>query len=189
MGLLTDGINEVIATTELNAAPMGIINRGDSYHMVLFRGSHTSRNIVRDHWVVANFVFDPVLYVQTAFDDLSPDAFVREEINGLPVSRLNDVEAWAAFTAEVERSTDETIIVRLALLKEEILDLKLHPVNRGFYSVVDATIHATRYVKNHDPWLGRLIEHHLSLAKKCGGSREWEALELLEHYISARTME
>jgi len=40
-----------------------------------------------------NFVFDPVLYVRTAFEDLPQEAFVREEIDGLLVSRLRDVES------------------------------------------------------------------------------------------------
>lgn len=187
MGLLTEGINEVIATTDGNAAPMGIINRGGALHMVLFRGSHTAENVVRDRWVVANFVFDPVLYVRTAFDDLPGEAFVREEIDGTAVCRLRDVEAWAAFAADVERAGDESIVVRLAPLKEEVLDLRLHPVNRGFSSIIDATVHATRYTRNRDPWLGRLIEHHAGLARKCGGPREWEALDLLRRYIGDPT--
>ncbi len=184
MGLLTEGINEVIATTDSNAAPIGIINRSGSLHIVLFRGSHTARNVVRDRWVVANFVFDPVLYVRTAFDDLPDEAFVREEINGMVVSRLRDAEAWAAFAADVERSSTEAITVRLVPVHEEVLDLRLHPVNRGFSSIVDATVHATRYVRNRDPWLGKLIEHHAGLARKCGGPREWEALDLLKQYIA-----
>lgn len=184
MGLLAGGINEVIATTDGNAAPMGIINRSGSLHMVLFRGSHTARNIARDRWVVANFVFDPVLYVRTAFEDLPEEAFVREEIDELVVCRLHDVEAWAAFVAVVERSSDEAIIVRLTPVKEEVIGLRLHPINRGFYSIIDATVHATRYIRNHDPWLGRLIKHHTALARKCGGPREWEALELLQHYMT-----
>jgi hypothetical protein len=183
VGLLSEGINEVIATTDCNAAPMGIINRSGSLHMVLFRGSHTARNIARDRWVVANFVFDPVLYVRTTFDDLPPEAFVREKIDGRVVSRLRDVEAWAAFVADVERSSDEAITVRLVPFREEVLDLRLHPVNRGFSSIIDATVHATRYIRSRDPWLGQLIKHHTGLARKCGGPREWEALELLNRYI------
>ncbi|WP_332449382.1 DUF447 domain-containing protein [Methanoculleus sp.] len=189
MGLLTEGINEVIATSDSNAAPIGIINRSGALHMVLFRGSHTARNVARDRWVVANFVFDPVLYVRTAFEDLPEDAFVREEIDGMVVSRLRDVEAWAAFAAEVERSSDEAIIVRLVPVYEEVLDIRLHPVNRGFASIVDATVHATRFVKNRDPWLGKLIEHHAGLARKCGGPREWEALALLEQFVADLTRE
>jgi hypothetical protein len=189
VGLLTEGINEVIATTGRNAAPMGIINRNGVLHMVLFRGSHTAENIVRERRVVANFVFDPVIYVRTAFDDLPTDAFVSEEIDGTVVCRLRDAEAWAAFAADVERSGDESIVVRLRPLKEEVLGLRLHPVNRGFAGIVEAAVHATRYVKSRDPWLGRLIEHHSSLIRKCGGPREWEALELLERYIADLTRE
>lgn len=189
MGLLTEGINEVIATTDRNAAPMGIINRSGSLHMVLFRGSHTARNVARDRWVVANFIFDPVIYVRTAFDDLPQDAFVSEDIGGMAICRLRDVEAWAVFAADVERSSGEAFVVRLNPLKEEVLDLRLHPVNRGFASIVEATVHATRYVRNRDPWLGRLIEHHSALVRKCGGAREWEALELLERYIADQTRE
>lgn len=189
VGLLTGGINEVIATTDQNAAPIGIINRSGSLHMVLFRGSHTARNVARDRWVVANFVFDPVLYVRTAFEDLPEDAFVREEIDGMVVSRLRDAEAWAAFAADVERSSDESIVVRLVPVHEEVLDLRLHPVNRGFSSIVDATVHATRYVRNRDPWLRQLIEHHSGLVRKCGGAREWEALDLLRQYIADLTRE
>ena len=70
MGLLKGGINEVIATTAFNAAPIGIHYREKKYHAVLFLGSHTAENIARDGWVVANFVHDPVLYVKTAFEDL-----------------------------------------------------------------------------------------------------------------------
>jgi len=58
---LKDGINEVIATTACNAAPMGIHYRDGEANMVLFCGSHTAQNVERDGWVVANFIHDPVL--------------------------------------------------------------------------------------------------------------------------------
>jgi hypothetical protein len=105
------------------------------------------------------------------------------------VSRLRDAEAWAAFAADVERSSDEAITVRLVPVHEEVIDLRLHPVNRGFASIVDATVHATRYVRTRDPWLKQLIEHHVGLARKCGGPREWEALDLLRQYIADLTGE
>ena len=41
MGLLREGINEVIATTTVNAAPMGVILRNGRYTLVAFLGSHT----------------------------------------------------------------------------------------------------------------------------------------------------
>ena len=75
MGLLAEGINEVIATTAFNAAPMGIRYENRKYTLTLFSGSHTAANIERDGWVVANLVFDPVLYVRTAFEDPGQEAF------------------------------------------------------------------------------------------------------------------
>jgi len=163
--LLQQGINEVIVTT------------------------HTEENVRLDGWVVANFIFDPLIYVKTAFEDLPEDEihFVEETIggnisgstDGLTVHRLEGVEAWGAYRCTVERSTNEALVVSLTPVYEEITGLRLHPVNRGFFSVIEATVHATRYVRNKDPRLRELIEHHAGLVRKCGGERDVEAIEYL----------
>lgn len=183
MGLLTEGINEVIATTRFNAAPIGIICRDGELRMMLFHGSHTAANVGRDGWVVANFVYDPVLYVRCAFEDLSEDEFVGEDAGGLAVQRLKDAEAWAAFDARVTARGPEAMTVALTPRTEQVRALVLHPVNRGFSGVIEATVHATRYVRTGDAWLRTLIEHHAALVRRCGGRREWEAIELLTAYI------
>ncbi len=184
MGLLKPGINEVIATTEYNAAPMGIIVREGVARMVLFSGSHTANNIEKNGWLVANFVFDPVLYVRTAFEDLPNEAFAEETVNGRKMHRLKETDAWAAFTATIEKKTDEALIVSLTLEKEIIEEVSVHPVNRGFNSIIDTTVHATRYRMNRDPKLKEQIDYHAGIVRKCGGKRELEALELLMHRIS-----
>ena len=183
MGLLTDGINEVIATTHHNAAPMGFIQRNGKIRMILFHGSHTAEQVVKDGWVVANFIFDPVMYVTTAFDDLPADAFIEENAGHLTVERLSSCEAWAAYAAKVERNSHQHVLVSLSPVREETRGLVLHPVNRGFNSIIEATVHGTRYRVNRDPRLLELIEHHVALVRKCGGPREAEALDLLFEYI------
>lgn len=184
MGLLRPGINEVIATTEYNAAPMGIIVRDEEARMVVFSGSHTAENIEKNGWLVANFIFDPVLYVKTAFGDISRDKFKEETINGKSMHRLGDADAWAAFTTKIENKTAEALIVTLTLEKEIIEEVSVHPVNRGFNSIVDMTVHATRYKVTRDPHLRMLIDYHTGIVRKCGGKRELVALELLMHHIS-----
>ncbi len=184
MGLLKPGINEIIATTEFNAAPMGIIFREGVAKMVVFSGSHTAKNIEKNGWLVANFVYDPILYVKTAFEDLSHDAFLEETVNGNKMHRLKDTDAWAAFTTTIEKKTSEALMVTLTLKKEIIEEVSLHPVNRGFNSIIDATVHGTRYKLNHDPELKKQIDYHAGIIRKCGGKRELEALELLLGYIS-----
>jgi len=183
MGLLREGINEIIATTAYNAAPMGIHLRNNHLTMVLFSGSHTAENIERDGWVVANFVHDPVLFVRTAFEDLPRESFVDEPVNGRIMQRLSNPDAWAAFNAIVEHKTSEAIMVRLTLEKEIIEGASVHPVNRGFNSIIDATVHATRYKENQDPKLQQLIQYHAGIVRKCGGKREIEALHILQKYI------
>ena len=157
MGLLKEGINEVIATTRQNAAPIGIIMRNGKLRMMLFHGSHTAERIVSGGWVVANFNFDPVIYVTTAFDDLPAEAFAEENAGGLVVERLRSCEAWGAYRAKVERNTRQSLLISLEPLREEIRDLGLHPVNRGFNSVIDATVHGTRYKMNREKGLLDLI--------------------------------
>jgi hypothetical protein len=184
MGLLKPGINEVIATTEFNAAPMGIIVREGVRRMVVFSGSHTAKNIEKNGWLVANFVYDPLLYVKTAFDDISHDAFVEEMINGIKMHRLHDADGWAAFTATIDKKTPEALMITLTLKKEIIERVSLYPINRGFNSIIDSTVHATRYKVNRDPELKKQIDYHAGIVRKCGGNRELEALELLMGYIS-----
>lgn len=183
MGLLGEGINEVIATTWMNAAPMGIIHRGNEYRMVLFRGSHTAMNLERWGWVVANLVQDPVLYVRTAFSDLPPSDFVEEEVEGYLVHRLGVAEAWVAFQADIGTRARESMTAFLLPLKEVVLSPQVHPVNRGFNSIVEAAVHGTRYLWNRDPELRRLIDHHRSVVLRCGGPRELEALGLLDGFL------
>jgi uncharacterized protein len=183
MGLLRSGINEVIATTSFNAAPIGIHYREGKAGMILFSGSHTGQNIERDGWVVANFVYDPVLYVKTAFEDLLPDAFLEEVVGGRKMHRLTGTDAWAAFTATIDRKTGNTMMVRLVPETEIIEEVALHPVNRGFNSIIDATVHATRYRENRNPELRKMIEYHAGIVRKCGGKKEFAALEMLMKYI------
>ena len=179
MGLLKSGINEVIATTAFNAAPMGIHYRDNKATMILFHGSRTVENVERDGWVVANFTYDPVLYVKTAFEDLPRDMFVEEQVQGRTLCRLASADAWAAFSTTVERRTKEALIVRLTPEKEIIEDVVIHPVNRGFGNIIDATVHATRFRMTRDPELKRLIEYHAGIVRKCGGKRELEALDIV----------
>jgi len=184
MGLLREGINEVIATTDMNAAPMGVIVRNGRHSLVAFLGSHTQQNIRDQGLMVANIIFDPLVYVKTAFDDLPENAFSEEVVSGRTVHRLADAEAWVAMEAEITRTTPEAVIVRLVPLHEEVIINAIHPVCRGFNSVIEATIHATRFIRTKDPGLRDLIGHHMTLARKCGGKREIEAINLLSGYIN-----
>jgi hypothetical protein len=185
MGILNEGISEVIATTQSNAAPIGIHCRGGRFSAILFSGSHTSSNIAKYRYLVANIVHDPVMYVRTAFEDPVPDAFVPETVNGIDVWRLKDAEAWIVFSAEVVHRTPEMEKVDLVIEHEATGPVCVYPINRGFNSIIDATVHATRYRINRDPELKRWIDYHALIVRKCGGPAENAALEFLMKYIES----
>ena len=181
MGLLGAGISEVIATTRENAAPIGIHCREADLSAVLFKGSHTARNVARDGWLVANVVQDPVLFVRTAFGDLPASSFVS--IPGLGWDRLSGADGYVACSAEVVRETPEALMVRFSVVREEVLTRRCVPFNRARCAVIEATVHATRFRRNRDPGLYRLIRHHTSVVRRCGGPGELEALRLLEERL------
>ena len=66
-------------------------------------------------------------------------------------------------------------------------NVAVHPVNRGFNSIIDATVHATRYRVNRDPELKKLIDYHIAIVRKCGGKKELAALDLLVQYYRGVT--
>jgi uncharacterized protein len=207
LGILQAGINEVIATTrdpvtgKSNAAPMGIICRNNRIMLRLFHGTHTERNIRESGWVVANLTYDPMVYVESAFGDLSEEAFTEctetkesaecaktatgDSTRTMPVQiptsmqRLRSCEAWEAFTTTVVSDNPETLVVELTPVAFGILSLQPHPPSRAFANIIEATVHATRYVMTRDPALWALIEQSAALVRKCGGREHTDALDLL----------
>lgn len=182
--IFTEGINEVIVSTCDNAAPMGIIRKNDNLSMIVFRSSHTANNIIRDGWVVAHISHDPVLFVKTAFEDPAGDSFIREKIGDFTIHRLRGVQNWIVFAASVEHSTAEKIFVHLEPVHAHIVPALPTPVHRGLNNIIEATVHATRFVLTADPELAALIRHHGDLVLRCGGEPEKRAIRLLYFYVN-----
>lgn len=183
MGCLTEGINEVIATTRNNAAPMGIICKGKKHSMVVFRNSATVTNIEQDGWIVANIVHDPILFVMTAFSDIPLSQLYSFDVGEIQMQRLACADSWIAYTTTIQNRTKDKILVSLTLQEEVIRPSIPRAVNRGFNSLIEATVHATRFVITKDPHLAQCIRYHGDIVKKCGSRQEKEAYSLLLEYI------
>lgn len=181
MGLLGEGITEIIAVTKDNAAPIGIISKPGQTtpKMILFKGSKTSENVKKYGWVTANFVSDCYLYPQYAFSDVDISDLRSVAVGKDMMQILTSADAWMGFEAEIVNETDNTYFVSLEPVASEYIRDDLRPVSRGFNAVIEATVHATRYVLNHDAGLLKLIEYNLDIAKKCGGLREFESCDLI----------
>jgi hypothetical protein len=122
----------------------------------------------------ANIVDDPILFVQSALSDIPPDKF---DFKGdFPV--IKDAIGWIIFDCRIRKG--ETIsVVELSPVEAQIKHRQIQPINRGFNAVIEATVDATRYVVLKDIKYLDHIEYYDTIVRKCGGSREKEAMKLL----------
>ena len=180
---IQDGINEVIATTEMsgriNAAPLGIIRDADSLYVRLFLGTHTYENVLSKGWFVANITHDAWLFAETAIEDLDQEYFMRRE--ELPV--LKSAEAWGLFKCEAYAT--DIIIAKVELVKGEVLRRDFRACNRGANLVIEAAVAATRYLAlRTDSYFEELMKMQ-RIINRCGGPREREAMDRLMERIDS----
>jgi len=181
-------ITETVATTwsrkggDANVAPMGVLKENGTLHARLWEGSTTLENVRATGEVVVNVTRDPVVYVEGALG--GAERFVHDEEADDGVVRLRDADAWFVCDAtRVPSESDRGEVTRWRLEESygEVVDRSVPTFSRGFASVVEATVHATRL--GFRPELRDLYEHHLEVAQKCGGEREREAVTLLREYV------
>lgn len=179
---ISDGINEIIATTEdemgaPNAAPMGLIKEGDRLSIRLFAGSHTRENILAKRKFVANVSHDPMLFVETALGDIPEDMFVLRDGE----LTLRNAEAWALFKCEPKDL--DIALPEAEFVRGEVLRRHFRAVNRGVNLVVEAAVAATRYVALRSDLYLEEIFRIRRIVGRCGGPREIEAMDRLEELI------
>lgn len=177
-----EGISEVILTTissdgAPNAAPIGI-HRKDSRLFAKIYNSRTLDNILYKPLAAANIVDDPVLFVRSSLSDVEPERF--EFVEGFPV--LMDALGWIIFDCRCKKGT-KISVVELSPINGKINIKKIQPINRGFNAVIEASIHATRYVISREQKYLEFIKYCNTIVKKCGGAREKEAMRLLFELI------
>jgi len=181
---ILEGINETIITTisldgRFNAAPIGIIRRDGKLMVRIYTESHTCTNIQDTGLLAANMVDDPLLYVQSALADLDDTMFETVTIDKYGVFPiLNKTSAWIIFKANYEKGS-KTIQAELNPITGKIKRTGITTINRGFFAVIEATIHATRYIVFKDEKYLRKMKTCKYIIDKCGGTREKEAYELI----------
>lgn len=179
---IREGISEVIFTTLSpdgipNAAPMGLHRKGNRLFARIYN-SKTLDNIISKPIAAANIVDDPVLFVKSALSDVEPERF--ECVDGFPV--LKDATGWILFDCKCKKGKGISV-VELSPVKGKINQIKLQPINRGFNAVIEASIHATRYVILKEQKHLKCIKYYSTIVNKCGGAREKAAMRLLYEAI------
>ena len=185
---LYDGISETIVTTmqgwSPNAAPIGIIRKGDRVFTRLFKGSTTYYNVQSEGFLVANVVNDPVILVRSTFSNLNQADFSFVHVGGREVPVLKDALSWVVFECSNTKLTKETLIAELNPLHARINQSTVKAPNRGFNAVLEAAVHATRYKISGDEKYLKLIRAYSAIVSKCGGEREKNAISMLYNFLN-----
>ncbi|MDI6888905.1 MAG: DUF447 family protein [Methanocellales archaeon] len=181
---IQDGISEVIATTisptgKPNAAPIGIIS-DKKICARIYPDTHTYSNIQATKKLVANVVSDPLVFVLSALGDLDEkELYIVDEI---PVLRCAD--AWVSF--ECEKDEQDDTLIYLHPIKGKVLRKRIWTIRRSTNAIIEATIHATRYLATKDEKYLKWIAHYEEIVKKCGSMREKEAMKKLKGFLRGR---
>lgn len=160
-----------------NAAPIGLHRKGNRLFARIYN-SKTLDNIMSKPVAAANIVDEPVLFVQSALSDIELENF--EFAEGFPI--LKNAMGWILFDCICKKGKNISL-VELSPLKGKIITKKIPQVNRGFNAVIEASIHATRYVVLKEQKYIDCIEYYNSIVAKCGGEREKDAMRLLYELI------
>lgn len=179
------GITETISTTvsvpyeknevsrKFNAAPVGLVNK-DTVYVEIFKGSHTYENLIKTGKIGINMVYDPVLFVESVFSDLTDEDY--EVMDGFPFLK----EAYAVLKFNVIRTEERKVSGRffLNLLWKDIRKTDLVGINRGFNLLLELAIFASRRMITDR--YNEMYPVYSPIIKKCGDDQVIEALELLE---------
>ena len=141
-------------------------------------GGRTLDNIFSNPVAAANIVDDPVLFVKSALSDVEPEEF--EYSAGFPI--IKEAQGWILFDCTCKKGKDISV-VEFSPREAKINKRTIKPVNRGFNAVIEAAIHATRYVILKEPEYLERINYYDTIVKKCGGTREKVAMRLLYELI------
>ena len=185
---ICDGISETIVTTmqgwSPNAAPIGIIRKGDRVFTRLFKGSTTYYNVQSEGFLVANVVNDPVLIVRSTFSNLNQPDFNFVHVAGREVPVLKDALSWVLFECCDMKVTEQTLVAELNPLHARINQSTVKATNRGFNAVLEAAVHATRYKLSGDEKYLKLISAYSAIVSKCGGEHEKTAINMLLDFLN-----
>lgn len=186
---ISEGVSEVILTCGYdfpNAAPIGIIQKYDRMFLRLFSGSKTHENLKKENYFAANITKSSLLFAKTAFSNLPESDFTYVSIpeislNSLKIPVLSDSEGFIIFKCINKKETPDFLFIDIEpIYFKKNSNFGKTFINRGFNSLIDATVHLTRYQVTHDPKYIELITYHQGIIQRCGRPEDKEALLYLK---------
>ncbi len=118
--------------------------------------------------------------MKSALSDIEHEMF--EFTEDFPVIKTG--LGWVVFDCKC-RKGEIISVVELTPVRGKIGRRIIKPVNRGFNAVIEAAIHATRYVSLKEKKYLREIKKCDKIVRKCGEARDMEAMKMLYELIGS----
>ena len=164
-------------TKDPSAAPIGVIFKSaEIFHILMYKGSTTLRNLIFSKCGVVNITFDIELFYKATFKEdidnlkFKKPLFQRAECVDAPVITSAAVNLEFVVEKIKKKSLKTFMVCRIVKIKENSSALIL-PYTRGFFAALESIIHSTRikYLlkegKNAEAdRLIRLIEYYKEVA-------------------------
>lgn len=186
---LHEGINEIILITTNhdgtpNAAPIGLHKQHSNLHIHLYPNK-TRDNIEQTKHCTANITHDPLLIVTSALSNLPPQEYTTIQHNNQTHHILKKAEAWLLLKTTKQHNNTYT----LQPVTGRTTKQAPQAINRGLNAVIEAAIHATRYVLYHNPQDLQHIQHYATITNKCGTPRDKKAMQTLHQLANINTQQ
>ena len=139
-------------------------------------------NIKRTKHLTANITHNPILIVTSALSKPDQKEYTRIEYQQEKYPILENSDAWILFKAEeTDNNTTNPTPTTFTLqpLTNTVNREKNQAINRGSNAVIEATIHATRYVLNHNQKQLNQIKYYNKIVNKCGTPEDNDAMKIL----------
>ncbi len=174
-----DGINDFIEVTTninktANAAPIGLYKHKHHLQIHLYQNK-TRENLKHREYLTANITQDPILIVTSALSTLPQETYTEIEYQQQKYPVLKNASTWILLKAKQQDKTAFTLQPLTGAAKKQTP----RAINRGLFAVIEATVHATRYVIFHGKEQLRSIKYYNNIVNRCGSPAEIKAMNIL----------
>ena len=135
----------------------------------------TRENLKHREYLTANITQDPILIVTSALSTLPQETYTEIKYQQQKYPVLKNASTSILLKAKQQNETTFTLQPLTGAAKKQTP----RAINRGFFAVIEATVHATRYVLFHSKEQLRSIKYYNNIVNKCGSPAEIEAMNLL----------
>jgi len=182
-------IIETIVSTEnetgnYNFSPLGVRYEEKLFSFVPFKTSRTYSNLMRTRQGVINFTDDVYLFAGTMLENLVPEYFLSNTIQG---AVIRGTAGYREFRVTEIADQDVKVRMKVEIVGEKDFPFSFPGLNRAKFAVIEALIAASRVHILGPEEVDSEIKRCDLIVEKTGTGQEKRAMEVILRYLKDRS--